>query len=79
MCPFDPVSFDSALAGWWGRDGATTDLTVEQGATNDGRIHGEVKESSGKLFNGRVLGWERDEGLNKYDGACPPSYLRMGG
>ncbi|GME46065.1 short chain oxidoreductase [Neofusicoccum parvum] len=61
--------------GWIKTDlgGSYADLTIEQGSTATLDIILRVTaEDTGKFFNVHVAGWEKAEGVNQYDGKCPP-------
>ncbi|KAL1620767.1 hypothetical protein SLS56_009537 [Neofusicoccum ribis] len=61
--------------GWIKTDlgGSYADLTIEQGSTATLDIILRVTaEDTGKFFNVHVAGWEKAEGINQYDGKCPP-------
>ncbi|OJD29425.1 short chain oxidoreductase [Diplodia corticola] len=61
--------------GWIQTDlgGTGADLTIEQGSNATADIIFRVKkEDNGKFLNVHVPGWEKAEGINQYDGGCPP-------
>ncbi|EKG14038.1 Short-chain dehydrogenase/reductase SDR [Macrophomina phaseolina MS6] len=68
-------TFVAVSPGWVQTDlgGSSADLTVEQGSKAVTDIVFRVSKSdTGKFFNVHVPGWEHAEGINQYDGACPP-------
>lgn len=53
--------------------GEGADLSVGEGAkASVERIMAAEKEDNGKFVNIHVKGWEKNEGLNQYDGLNPP-------
>lgn len=53
--------------------GIEADLPVAAGASAVlEAVHKYGKEDNGKYYNIRVAGWEKNEGLNQYDGLSPP-------
>lgn len=73
FCASKPVT--DTIQQWVQTDlgGPTADLTIEQGSKAVSDIVFRVgKEDTGKFFNIHVAGWEHAEGINQYDGACPP-------
>ena len=53
--------------------GVQADLSVAEGAKAVlEAVHRYGKEENGRFYNVRVPGWEKNEGLNQYDGLCPP-------
>lgn len=53
--------------------GENADLSAHTGAKAVlETVHKNEKESNGKFINILVAGWEKNEGLNQYDGAIPP-------
>ncbi|KAK1143606.1 hypothetical protein N8T08_006216 [Aspergillus melleus] len=68
-------TFVTVSPGWVKTDlgGSGADLTTDQSANGILEILFRVtKEDNGKFFNIRVDGWEKAEGLNRYDGAEAP-------
>ncbi|KAF2138181.1 uncharacterized protein K452DRAFT_235146 [Aplosporella prunicola CBS 121167] len=61
--------------GWVQTDlgGEAADLTIEQSTKSITDILARVDaKDNAKFFNVHVPGWEHADGLNQYDGACPP-------
>ncbi|THV47317.1 hypothetical protein BGAL_0319g00080 [Botrytis galanthina] len=68
-------TFLAVNPGWLRTDlgGASADLDVETGAKAVVElIESNGKESNGKFLNIRVAGWEKNEGINQYDGGVLP-------
>ncbi|KAL1638693.1 hypothetical protein SLS58_008725 [Diplodia intermedia] len=68
-------TFVALSPGWIKTDlgGEAADLTIEQGSNAAADVIFRVgKEDNGKFFNVHVAGWEKAEGINQYDGGCPP-------
>lgn len=74
----EDFTFITISPGWLSTDmgnafGVEADLPVAAGATAVlEAVHKYGKEDSGKFYNIRVPGWEKNEGLNQYDGLIPP-------
>ncbi|TGO30952.1 hypothetical protein BPAE_0002g00430 [Botrytis paeoniae] len=68
-------NFLAVNPGWLRTDlgGASADLDIETGAKAVVvLIESNGKESNGKFLNIRVVGWEKNEGINQYDGNVLP-------